>query len=328
MEREAARLPRVLLTGRMSQAGEALLADMADVVLAPDAVPDTLRRLVVDIDVLVVRSALPADLLDHAPRLRGIVRHGVGVDMIPMDAANARRIPVANVPGSNRHAVAEHVISAVSLLRRHTARMDAVLRSEGWDASRALADAAGELHGHTLGIVGVGEVGTRIAEIAHHGYGMRVLGHQRRLDCLPPFVEGMALDNLLSRSDAVVLACPLTAATRGLIDERRLALLPRHAVLVNVARGAVVDQAALVDALCGRRLGGAALDVFDAQPLPAGHPLLGLDNVLLTPHAAGLTVESMQRMSLGAVDEVRRLLAGQRPLNLVNGAALDAAEAR
>lgn len=315
-------LPRVLLTGPMAPEGERLIAEVAEVVLAPDAQPDTLRRLVADADVLVVRSALPADLLEHAPRLRGIVRHGVGVDMIPMAAANARRIPVANVPGSNRHAVAEHAIGAIALLRRHTARMDALLRSAGWDSSRALADAAGELHDQVLGIIGVGEVGARIAEIAHHGYGMRVLGHQRRLDALPSFVQGAGLDDLLARSDAVVLACPLTDATRGLLDARRIALMPRHAVLVNVARGAVIVEDALLAALRDKRIGGAALDVYTTQPLPAGHPLLALDNVLLTPHAAGLTVQSMNRMSLGTAEEVRRILAGQLPRHLVNAAAL------
>ncbi len=315
--------PRVLLTGPMDAAGERLVAEVADVVLAPDARPDTLRRLIADADVLVVRSALPADLLDHAPRLIGIVRQGVGVDMIPMAAANARRLPVANVPGSNRHAVAEHAMASLSLLRRRTLALDARLRAAGWDASRALADGAAELHDAVLGIVGVGEIGTRIAEIAHHGYGMRVLGHQRRLAALPSFVEGVALDDLLARSDAVVLACPLTEATRGLLDTRRLALLPRHAVLVNVARGAVLDEAALVEALRSGQLAGAALDVFTTQPLPAGHPLQALDNVLLTPHAAGLTQQSMHRMGVGAAEEVRRLLAGQRPLNLVNREALD-----
>lgn len=314
--------PRVLLTGSMDPEGERLIADVAEVVMAPDAQPDTLRRLVADAEVLVVRSALPADLLDFAPRLRGIVRQGVGVDMIPMAAANARRIPVANVPGSNRHAVAEHAIGAVSLLRRRTARMDLLLRQAGWDASRALADEAGELHDQVLGVVGVGDIGLRIAEIAHHGYGMRVLGHQRRLDALPAFIEAAALDVLLARSDAVVLACPLTESTRGLIDARRLSLMPRHAVLVNVARGAVVVEDALVAALQAHRIGGAALDVFDHQPLRADHPLFSLDNVVLTPHAAGLTRQSTRCMSLGAAEEVRRLLAGHLPRNLVNAAAL------
>lgn len=310
--------PQVLLTGPMDSEGTRRIAERAEVVVAPDARPETLRRLVATADVLVVRSALPVDLFDHAPRLIGVVRHGVGVDMIPMEAANARRLPVANVPGSNHHAVAEHAIGALALLRRRTAAMDATLRSEGWGASRRLSDDAVELHGQVLGIVGLGSIGTRIAEIAHHGYGMQVLGHQRALSRVPPFVEGVELDRLLARSDAVVLACPLTEATRGLLDARRLALMPAHAVLVNVARGEIVDEDALVDALRQGRLAGAALDVFKAQPLPPDHPLLTLQNVLLTPHAAGLTLQSMRRMSAGTADAVLRLLAGQRPQHLVN----------
>lgn len=207
------RRPKVLLTGPMDPQGERLIAEVAEVVLAPDARPETLRRLIVDVEVLVVRSALPPDLLDHAPRLRGIVRHGVGVDMIPVEAANARRIPVANVPGSNRHAVAEHAINVISMLRRRTALMDLHLRKAGWDASRALAEHAGELHEQVLGIVGVGEIGTRIAEIAHHGYGMQVLGHQRRLHALPGFIEGVALDDLLTLCPSIIPLPPSTTSS-------------------------------------------------------------------------------------------------------------------
>ncbi|WP_066343050.1 hydroxyacid dehydrogenase [Azohydromonas lata] len=314
--------PVVLLTGPMDPAGEARIAAVAEVRLAGDTSAATLRRLVAQADVLVVRSALPADLLEHAPRLRGIVRHGVGVDMIPVEAASARGIPVANVPGSNRHAVAEHVMGAIQLLRRGSALMDQRLRRDGWEAARALADGARELHGATLGLVGVGDIGRRVAEIAAFGYGMKVLGHQRRLDALPPFVEGCGLDTLCERCDALVLACALTEGTRGLIDARRLGLLKADAVLVNVSRGAVLDEAALLHALATGRLHGAALDVFTTQPLPAGHPLLALPNVLLSPHAAGLTVESMRRMSEGTADAVLCLLQGRRPPHCVNVAAL------
>jgi D-3-phosphoglycerate dehydrogenase len=314
----ATRRPRVLLTGAMHPDGERAIAAVAELVQAPDERPDTLRRLVAGADVLVVRAPLPADLFDHAPRLRGVVRHGVGVDMIPVAAASARGIPVANVPGSNREAVAEHVLACFGLLARRLHRMDGTLRAAGWAASRALADGSTELAGRTVGIVGVGAIGARVAAICHHGYGMRVLGHQRRLDRLPAHVQGVTLDELLGASDYLVLCCPLTEATRRLLDARRLALMKPGAFLVNVSRGPLIDEAALVQALAGRRLGGAALDVFDEQPLRADHPLLALDNVLLTPHAAGLTEESMARMSRGTADEVLRLLAGERPLNLVN----------
>ncbi|MBA2722009.1 MAG: hydroxyacid dehydrogenase [Methylibium sp.] len=304
--------PRVLLAGAIDPSGERLIATRADIVAAPDVRPETLRRLVPEADVLVVRAQLPPDLFDHAPRLRGVVRHGVGLDMIPMEAACAHGLPVANVPGSNRDAVAEHVLMCFGLLTRHTQRMDRSLRESGWDASRGLAERATELNGRTVGIVGVGSIGLRIAEICHFGYRMPVLGHQRRLDALPAFIEGAALDELLARSDFVVLGCPLNAATRGLIDARRLALMKLGAFLVNVARGAVIEEGALIAALREGRLAGAALDVFESQPL------LALDNVLLTPHVAGLTAQSMARMSQGTAEEVLRLLAGERPVNLVN----------
>lgn len=312
------RRPCVLLTGPLHEPARRRMADVAEVRLAPDTRPDTLRRLVRDADVLVVRSNLPPDLLDHAPRLRGIVRPGVGVDMIPVEAATARGIPVANVPGSNRQAVAEHVMTALGLLLRRQHRMDALLRSEGWSASRALAEGAGELAGQTLGIVGVGSIGLRVAEMAHHGYGMQVLGHQRRLQGLPPWVAACALDELLARSRCVVLTCPLTEATRDLLDARRIGLMRPDALLVNVSRGAIVDERALVAALQAGRIAGAALDVFTEQPLRTDHPLLALRNVLLTPHAAGLTDESLAAMSEGAADEVLRLLHGQAPLNQVH----------
>jgi D-3-phosphoglycerate dehydrogenase len=314
----AMRRPKVLLTGSMHPDGERSIAAVAEVVQAPDAHADTLRRLIADADVLVVRSPLPADLFDHAPMLRGVVRHGVGVDMIPVEAASARGIPLANVPGSNLEAVAEHVLACFGLLARRLHRMDGTLRAAGWAASRALADGSTELAGKTVGIVGVGAIGARIAAICHHGYGMRVLGHRRRLAALPAHVQGVPLDELMHASDYVVLSCPLTEATRHLVDARRLALMKPGSFLVNVSRGPLIDEAALVQALAGRRLGGAALDVFAEQPLRPDHPLLALDNVLLTPHAAGLTQESMARMSRGAAEEVLRLLAGERPLNLVN----------
>ncbi len=193
--------------------------------------------------------------------------------------------------------------------------MDAKLRANGWRDARVLADASQELFGKTIGIIGLGSIGTRLAEICHHGFGMKVLGHQRRLDAVPAFVQRQPLDELLTASDFVVLACPLTEETRHLIDARRLALMKSTAVLVNVARGAVVDEAALVEALRQHRIAGAALDVFAQQPLAPDHPFMQLHNVLLTPHLAGLTVESMKRMSDGAADEVLRLLAGQPLLN-------------
>jgi D-3-phosphoglycerate dehydrogenase len=147
---------------------------------------------------------------------------------------------------------------------------------------------------------------------------MQVLGHQRRLNALPAFVTGMALDELLRSADYVVLACPLTPETRGLLDARRIALLKKHAFIVNVSRGPVLDEAALVAALRERRIGGAALDVYVTQPLPRDSELLRLDNAILSTHLAGLSAESVQAMSRIASEETLRILAGDKPLNFCN----------
>jgi D-3-phosphoglycerate dehydrogenase len=203
-------------------------------------------------------------------------------------------------------------------------RSDRELRATDWSTSRKIADRATELLGRTVGIVGVGSVGTRLAEICHHAFHMRVLGYQRRLDALPPFVTPADLETLFAQSDFVVLSCPLTDATLNLASRARIGRMKRGACLLNAARGPVVDEEALVDALREGRLGGAVLDVYREQPLRRDHPLLAMDNVVLTPHAAGITLESMRQMSESAVRDLLRIVAGERPVNFVNPEAWDA----
>ena len=302
----------------MHAAGNRLLAGVAEIVVAPDPGAETLKRLVGNADVLVVRTHLPADLFDRPHRLLGVVRHGTGLDMIPVQAATAQALPVANVPGVNAEAVAEYCFGSLLTLVRQLHTMDRELRSVGWIEARRYTEATLELAGRTLGIVGVGAIGQRIAEIAHHGFGMQVIGYQRRLDALPAFIKPAPLDTLFSSCDFVTLNCPLTPETRHVLDERRLRLMKPHAIVVNAARGAVIDELALARALREGWIAGAALDVFGEQPLARDHPFLGLTNVLLTPHAAGLTQESSRRMSEGTAREVLRLLAGERPENLAN----------
>ena len=146
----------------------------------------------------------------------------------------------------------------------------------------------------------MGNIGRALCDIAHHGFGLEVVAHTRSPGQLPAAARAVPLDTLVATADVVVLACPLTPATTGLIDRARLARMKPTALLVNVARGPVVDEAALLEALAEGRIGGAALDVFATQPLPADHPLLRHDNVILTPHLAGITEQSMLRMGTGA----------------------------
>jgi D-3-phosphoglycerate dehydrogenase len=310
--------PVVLLTQSMHADGEALLTPHVRLITAPDTKPDTLRRWAAEADGIIVRAKLPDDIVDHAPRLKGMVRHGVGLDFIPVEAATARGVAVANLPGSNTNAVAEYVMSALMHLRRPLYRMDALLRSDGWGESRATAESLTELGGSTLGILGVGTIGRRIADIARAGFKMRILGTSRRKGALPDGVAEVELTDLFARSDAVVVCCTLTDETRGLVSRELITTMQPHAVLVNVSRGAVIDTMALIDALTGHRLAGGALDVFDVQPLPSDDALFACPNLLLTPHAAAITASSSRAMAVGAADEMLRILRGETPRHLVN----------
>jgi D-3-phosphoglycerate dehydrogenase / 2-oxoglutarate reductase len=181
------------------------------------------------------------------------------------------------------------------MLARNVSAITDSLRQDTWDAARALGAGTHEIAGMTLGIVGVGAIGSRLASIARHGFGMRVLGTQRRLDRLPAEVEPFNLDDLVSQADFVVLACPLTPET-----------------------GPVIDETALIEALRNKKLAGAMLDVYEHYRLEPGHALFALDNVVLTPHLSGMTVESRARMSVAAAQEMLRMLAGDAPRNFVN----------
>jgi len=288
------------------------------VVRAPDSDPATLKRYAADVDGIIIRSKLPDDIFDAAPRLRGVVVHGTGTDLVPLAAATAHGVAVANLPGINAQSVAEYCAMAMLMLARRIPLILESLRKETWDIARRHGANAHEIASLTLGIVGVGEIGTRLARIAHHGFGMRVLGHQRRLDRLPAEARAAGLDELLRESDFVVLACPLTPETRYLMNSRTLSLMKPGAWLINIGRGAVVQAEALIGVLQERRIAGAMLDVYEHYRLAPGHPLFSLDNVILTPHLAAVTKESRARASLAAADEMLRILAGERPRNLVN----------
>ncbi len=313
-------LPLVVLTNPIDPAMQAELGRQARVRLLDDTSADAIRAAVVDADAVIVRAPLPDDVFVHGPHLVGAVRHGAGVDMIPVDAATAAGVAVANVPGVNARTVAEYVIGQMLQASRRLARIDATLRATGWAQARVLADHGRDLGGRTLGIVGAGAIGTALAGIAGNGLGMSVLGHRRSAEPLPgPFTRA-TLDELLERSDYVALTCPLTDETRGLMNAQRIARMKPGAVLINVSRGPVVVESALIDALARGHLGGAVLDVFETQPLPEGSPLRRFDNVILSPHMAGITADSMRRMGALAVAQTLDLIAGRRPPNLINPA--------
>ena len=210
--------PKVLTTHGLHPEAEAMIAAAGRLAVASGLDDDTLVREAADAAVVIVRAPLPPRLFAAAPGLRAAIRHGAGLDMIPVAAATEAGVLVANVPGVNARSVAEHVFMVTLALLRRFRKVDQDLRQGGWAAGRAHAEQTLELAGRTIGIVGMGAVGRAVAAIARHGFGLRVLGTNRSGSVLPEGVERATLEELAAESDVVVLCCPLTPETSGLVD--------------------------------------------------------------------------------------------------------------
>ncbi|RWO45766.1 MAG: dehydrogenase [Mesorhizobium sp.] len=316
-------MARILTTHALHPRASAMLAGAGELVVASAIDPATLAAEAKDADIVIVRAPLPPQLFDGAKLLRAAIRHGAGLDMIPMEAAAAAGVLVANVPAVNARSVAEHVMFAALALLRNFRAVDRDLRTKGWLAGREHANSNIELAGKTIGIVGLGAVGQAVGHIAAHGFDLKVVATTRSMQPAPDKVGFLSIDALVEQSDIIVLCCPLTPETRGLINRERIARMKPHALLINVSRGPVIDDDALIEALQKRRIGGAALDVFATQPLPSNHPYFGFDKVIITPHMAGITEESMMRMGVGAAGEALLVLANKLPVNLRNPEVVD-----
>jgi D-3-phosphoglycerate dehydrogenase len=302
--------PLCVVAEPIAESGLALLRAACEVVeLEPGA---DLRAALVDADALVVRSATPVDaeLIAGAPRLRVIGRAGVGVDNVDVEAATTAGIVVCNAPEANVVSAAEHALALLLALARHISVAERSLRDGAWERERF---AGIELADKTLALLGFGRIGRLVAARAR-ALGMHTVAYD-------PFVtaeriaelgaeQAETIEAALQAADVVSLHLPVTPATRGLIDSTRLALLRPGALLVNAARGALVDEAALVEALRSGRLAGAALDVFAEEPLPADSPLRDAPNLLLTPHLAGSTREAQDRAGAVVAEQVVAALGG------------------
>jgi phosphoglycerate dehydrogenase-like enzyme len=253
--------------------------------------------------------------LEKAPRLKLVHKMGAGVNTIDVEAAARLDIAVANMPGANAASVAEGtVLLMLAALRRLPALDRATREGRGWPSDSSLGENSHDIGGCTVGLVGYGNIAKRVETIVT-AMGARVLHTSTRDDGHPGW---RPLPDLLAESDIVSLHLPLTDATEGMLDRAALALMKPDAVLVNTSRGAVVEEDALVDALRTGGLAAAGLDVFAVEPIPAGNPLLGLDNVVLTPHVTWYTADTMRRYLEFAVDNCRRLAKGHGLANVVN----------
>jgi glyoxylate reductase len=252
-------------------------------------------------------------LLDRLPNLKVISNYGVGVDHIRLAEAAARGIPVGNTPGILDGATADMGFALLLAAARRLVEGDRYARSSAFTRYDPGYILGREVHGATLGIIGLGRIGQQVARRAG-GFGMRVLYHNRRQNSEAERVLGVQyrlFADLLAEADYVMLCCPLTDATCGLINCDALARMKPTAILVNIARGPVVDTAALTEALRERRIYAAALDVTDPEPLPRDHPLLALDNVVIAPHLGSATEQTRRRMAEVSVENLLLGLAGQ-----------------
>lgn len=299
---------------------DAIGAEIVDARLDHNAIDwDAYTRHLRDADALICfRIPVDRKALDAAPKLKVAVRSGVGYENFDLAAFAERGIPACNVPDYGSEEVAVHALSLLLALRRRVVFFDRTLRAGYWRGAPGSLP-IGRLSQQTVGIVGLGRIGRELARRA-----CPIFGHVLACDPYIPAeafaaagAEAVGLDELLARSDAVTLHVPLTSKTRHMIGRRELALMKPSAVLVNTARGAVVDQLALAEALEAGTIEGAACDVFEREPAPLDHPLFHCGNFIASPHTAGISIESQIDNRTKQAQEVVRVLSGQPPRNPV-----------
>jgi len=318
-EKDKGAAMRIVLAEKVSPATLAVFAaEPGWEVKTHDQLPDGLAPALAEADALVVRSAVQVDdaLMEHAPKLRVIGRAGVGVDNIDADAATRRGIVVMNTPGANAVAVAELTICLMIALARKVPAANTGMHAGKWEKKNLQGT---ELRGKTLGILGLGRVGLEVARRAR-GFGMELIGSDPFVSAAVARENGIVLlplEELFAKTDFLTLHVGLTPQTQGIINAKTLATMKKGVRIVNCARGELVEEAALADALKSGHVAGAALDVFSVEP-PKESPYFGLDNVILTPHIAGSTAEAQEAVGVQIAQQVREYLKLGVVQNAVN----------
>lgn len=322
-------MPRIFVADKLEAAGLDLLKQAGfDLDVREKLSGPALQEAVQAADGLIVRSAtkVTRELLENPGRLRAIVRAGVGVDTIDVDAATRKGILVMNTPDGNTVSTAEQTIALLFALVRHTPAADASMRAGRWDRSKLMGT---QLAGKTIGVVGLGRIGREVAKRCA-GLGMKVIGYDPFVAAAGAAQMGLEatgdLASMLPRCDFITVHVPLSDKTKDLLGKEQLAALPKGARVLNCARGGIVNEAALVEALQSGHLAGAGLDVFVEEPPPAEHPLLKLPNVVLTPHLGASTVEAQLSVAREAATLLSDYLLRGAVANAVNMPPVDRAE--
>ena len=316
--------PHVFVADPVSRAGIERLETACDVTVATGLSPEELKPRLAGCNVLVVRSEtkVTESVMLEAHELRLIGRAGAGVDNIDVEAATRLGILVINAPSGNTMAAAEHTVALMLALARNVAAGDESMHAGRWDRKSLMGT---ELNGKTLGVVGLGRIGQEVARTANQGLGMHILAYDPIIG--PERAEAIGarlvkFDELIRESDFVTVHVPMTDKTRGIIGKRELQAMKPRARVINVARGGIIDEDALVEALKDGHISGAALDVFSQEPLPPDHPFRSLKQVVLTPHLGASTEEAQINVAVDLADQILGFYQGEMPRSAINLPAL------
>jgi len=319
---------KVLVADAVDQAGIDILKSIAEVDVKTKQPEDALIQMIGDYDAMMVRSAttVTAKIIEAGKKLKIIARAGVGVDNVDIKAATERGVFVVNSPSGNTIAAAEHTLAMMFASARLIPAADASVRGHKWERASFMGR---QLNGKVLGIVGLGQVGGHVAKVARE-VGMRLVGYDPYVNearAASMHVELLPLEDLLKEVDFLTLHIPLIPATKHLLNAEKLAMMKPTARIINCARGGVIDESALSDALKAGKLGGAALDVFEVEKaFPEDHPLLHCPNIVLTPHLGASTVEAQVNVAVDVAQQIRDCLLGHLPDSAVNIPGLRASE--
>lgn len=310
--------PRVLVLGNVRREGLDVLETFADVIVLPEpAAKADIVAAIGDADAVLHKiGKIDAEVIESQSRLRLVARHGVGLDDLDIDSLASAGVAVSTTAGANANAVADATVGlALASIRKFSQAETMVRRDRLW---RREALTGRELASMTVGIVGFGRIGRLVAN-RFRAFGASILIHDAFVTPLPEDgFKSVSLETLLKSADIVSLHCPLTPETHHMIDADRLTLMQKHAVVINTARGGLIDQRALATAVRSGQIAGAALDVFDREPPDFDDPVFSTDGIMTTPHIAAMTHEAQVAMAVSAATEIRRVLIdGEEPTNNV-----------
>lgn len=308
---------KVLLAQDVHDSGKKLLRDNGfEIVLSPIEDENTVKELIQDCDAVFSKTFfLNEEILRSGEKLKVIAKHGTGIDnVVDIDTATRLGFFVVNTPLANCVSVAEHTITGMMAFAKKLVKMDAETRKGNFRANEC-----GDLHevlGKTIGIIGLGNIGRKVAKIAALGLDMKIIGYDPyvKSETLPDYINLLSeIDEIFKQSDFVTLHLGVSAETKGLVDKTKFALMKSTAVFMNFARGPIVIEKDLIDALKNGVIAGAVLDVYESEPVSSDNPLLNMGNVLLSPHSAAVTDEALSRMSYQGAQGIVEVLSGRKP---------------